>query len=78
MGADVRLPYLADADVHIEDADTKNKWRTLWNMKFFWLWALYAVMGVTTTGYDFSVFGNLLAFQSLCKKYGTYDPDSQT
>lgn len=59
--------------IHIEAADTANKWRTLFKMRRYCLWVLFLTLGTVMQGYDFSVFGNLLAFQSFNKHFGRFD-----
>lgn len=65
-------------NVHIEAADTKNKWKTLSRMKRYCFWVLFLTLGTVMQGYDFSIFGNLLAFQTFDKRFGHFDKSTDS
>lgn len=65
---------VATADIAIDQADTKNKWRNLASMKLYCAWMLYVPLGVVMLGFDWSCYPGLLAMPTFAKKYARWYP----
>lgn len=54
-------------------ADTVYAWKRLKHLKLFSAWIVYAAFGVIGLGFDFSLYGQLLAYPVLARKFGIWD-----